>query len=749
MKNSYSNRNKKHRSVSFEINMEFDEPLLTNNNNININGKDETGDDDCFAAIGQDNKIYCDNSISTTRYTALNFFPKSIFEQFRRLANVFFLLMSALMLLGLYTDLFQSSLNPYTTVGPLCLIVILTCLKEGLEDLKRRRSDTTLNQRKVTVVRNNDPTSSLNTFELVKGISWENIRVGDLVYVKDTDAIPADLLVIASSTENGNGGCTCFVETSNIDGETNLKLRESIEIRKMNIVEPSNGSGIVKEELVITRILKYFRGSIRFEKPNKSINTFVGTVTLHNNDVKENTSKNRNSWTTSTTGITAANTINMNNQNNKESNIMETIPAGPENLLLRGSTLRNTGWVWGLCVYTGKDSKIMQNSRAIPSKISRMDKLINKCIELIILFQIILTLFSTTYGIVFEQTIFNGVVPAYLGGKDTKLILGPRFGLFLTFFVLFNNVVPISLYVTIEMVNYGQAFLIDNDREMYHEKTDTPAVARSSSLIGDLGQVQWIFSDKTGTLTCNEMHLRQCFFPSNPSGGGLPFGEVDEVTGPFQDNRLKAILLSKNNKSMQFVKGRDFFTALALCHTVVAETKNDKEHDETMSGNNNNNNNNNDKYTSLCYRAESPDEAALVEGAAQMGFVFLGRAGKDSIKIQCPNMEQKSYALLAINEFNSTRKRMSVIVRDVRTKKIKLICKGADNVILSRCAKSTDVSDNGVYNKNLSEFAKVGLRTLVVAERTISESEFKNWYASYEKARKSIVDRGKKISKCC
>ena len=88
---------------------------------------------------------------------------------------------------------------------------------------------------------------------------------------------------------------------------------------------------------------------------------------------------------------------------------------------------------------TGKDSKIMQNSRAIPSKISRMDKLINKCIELIILFQIILTLFSTTYGIVFEQTIFNGVVPAYLGGKDTKLILGPRFGLFLTFKHLFKN----------------------------------------------------------------------------------------------------------------------------------------------------------------------------------------------------------------------------------------------------------------------------------------------------------------------
>ena len=200
---------------------------------------------------------------------------------------------------------------------------------------------------------------------------------------------------------------TCFVETSNIDGETNLKLRESIEIRKMNIVEPSNGSGIVKEELVITRMLKYLED--RFVLKNRINQQYICRhSTLHNNDVEENTNKNRNSWTTSTTGITAANNINMNNQNNKESNIMETIQAGPENLLLRGSTLRNTGWVWDI-IYTGKDSKIMQNSRAIPSKISRMDKLINKCIELIILSNY-LTLFSTTYGIVFEQTIFNGVV---------------------------------------------------------------------------------------------------------------------------------------------------------------------------------------------------------------------------------------------------------------------------------------------------------------------------------------------------
>ena len=89
---------------------------------------------------------------------------------------------------------------------------------------------------------------------------------------------------------------------------------------------------------------------------------------------------------------------------------------------------------------------------------------------------------------------------------------------------------------------------------------------------------------------------------------------------------------------------------------------------------------------------------------------------------------------------------MSVIVRDLDTQKIKIICKGADNMILSRCAKSEDVSKNGIYSQKLSSFAKVGLRTLVVGERQISEKEFKAWYSAYTNARASIVDRSTKLA---
>ena len=176
-------------------------------------------------------------------------------------------------------------------------------------------------------------------------------------------------------------------------------------MRKVQVVKSSNGTGVVEEQQVEKVLQSQFRGSMRFEKPNKSIETFVGALRLN-----EMNGASRNSWSSNNAGGSSA--------------LQEVIPCGPQNFMLRGSTLKNTAWVWGLCVYTGKDTKIMQNLEQFPRKISRMDKLTNKCIEMIILFQIILTAFSTAYEVVFEQTVFDGKEPSYLGGDTTKLLLG-------------------------------------------------------------------------------------------------------------------------------------------------------------------------------------------------------------------------------------------------------------------------------------------------------------------------------------
>lgn len=184
----------------------------------------------------------------------------------------------------------------------------------------------------------------------------------------------------------------------------------------------------------------------------------------------------------------------------------------------------------------------------------------------------------------------------------------------LTFIILYNNLIPISLIVTMEVVKYQQAQLINSDLDMYYARTDTPALCRTSSLVEELGQIEYVFSDKTGTLTCNEMEFRCC------SIGGIAYAEVvDETKRDTEDGKegwktfaeLREKLSSVSNPfvdvpSTSTAGGTDleviteFLTLLAVCHTVIPEI-----HDEK-----------------IVYQASSPDEAALVAGAELLGYQF-------------------------------------------------------------------------------------------------------------------------------
>ena len=196
-----------------------------------------------------------------------------------------------------------------------------------------------------------------------------------------------------------------------------------------------------------------------------------------------------------------------------------------------------------------------------------METLVNRCIKLVLLTQMALPLSAWLWVCCNKNVSY--ALPWYLFPRthestaasqmQDEMILPEGVRLWFTFFILFNNVVPISLYVTVEMVNFMQAFYIDNDIEMCDPITDTPALARTSSLNADLGQIEWIFSDKTGTLTCNEMKFRRCAI------GGKIYGNAKD-TGIV----LKNLLLYCEIKTQVRV---DFLTALAVCHTVVVETR--------------------------------------------------------------------------------------------------------------------------------------------------------------------------------
>ncbi|CAN4082446.1 unnamed protein product [Withania somnifera] len=560
---------------------------------------------------------YRGNYVSTTKYTAINFIPKSLFEQFRRVANIYFLVVACVSF---------SPLAPYTAssiLAPLLVVIGATMAKEGIEDWRRKRQDIEANNRKVNVYTEN------RTFLETR---WKSLRVGDLVKIYKDEYFPADLLLLSSSYEDG----ICYVETSNLDGETNLKVKHAL-----NITSSMDNDGAFQNSKAV----------VKCEDPNEDLYTFIGTLYYGN----------------------------------------QQSPLSVQQILLRGSKLRNTDYVYGVVIFTGHDTKVMQNSTDPPSKRSGIEKRMDK---------IIYVLFGTLITIAFIGSIFFGIETKndisgrklrrwYLRPDKTSVFYDPKraslaaFFHFLTALMLYGYLIPISLYVSIEIVKVLQSIFINQDREMYYEETDKPAHARTSNLNEELGQVDTILSDKTGTLTCNSMEFVKC------SIAGVAYGpkrdgalEVGDTSNDVEESSDPAVNLEKSIKGFNFKDERimngqwvyephrdmiqKFFRVLAICHTVIPDV--------------------NKKTGEISYEAESPDEAAFVIAARELGFQFFERTQNritlHELDHQSGKIVDRSYQLLHVLEFSSSRKRMSVIVKNAENQLL-LLCKGADRYACS------------------------------------------------------------------
>mmetsp|Transcript_2135 Transcript_2135/g.6523 ORF Transcript_2135/g.6523 Transcript_2135/m.6523 type:complete len:1254 (+) Transcript_2135:79-3840(+) len=589
-------------------------------------------------APSREGSAFCDNSIKTSKYNVFTFIPRSLFEQFRRTANQYFLFISILMILGSYTELFYSPLTAYSTIAPLAVILAVTMGKEGIEDLKRHRSDEKVNNTLATVVRSG---------ELSK-VPWRALAPGDRVVVSDREEIPADLVLLSSSEENGQA----YVETSNIDGESNLKIKKSAAVETFTSRESTAAFGI------------------EFEPPCGRIHTFEGTLKLAD----------------TTVALTAS------------------------HFLLRGSTLRNTKWALGVVAYTGRDTRLVRNSREAPSKLSEMERVVNNMVLFILFSMAVITSVSTVAYAVWNKKNMKNLW--YLCYRYNQADVPPLFSdncnegshyatgsLWFTFFILYNNFIPISLYVTIEVINYAHAYYIDNDLTMYDEESDTPAVARTSNMNADLGMIKHIFSDKTGTLTRNVMKFERC------SVGGHVYGAPD-ATPPYRLAALRQVVLAGESP------GRDLATVMAVCHTVVPEKQDDE----------------------LVYQAESPDEEALVKGASELGLTFDARTAK-SVSLEAAAAggnggTRAEFEVLAVVPFDSTRKRMSVVVK-MPNGKIRVMTKGADTIVLGLAKSGQDFAG---LRSHLDAFAREGLRTLVLAQRDLSSSQYRDWAKKWHDA---------------
>ncbi|GFY73021.1 phospholipid-transporting ATPase IA [Trichonephila inaurata madagascariensis] len=573
---------------------------------------------------------FCINRISTAKYNVFSFLPKFLFEQFRRYSNIFFLFIALLQQIPNV-----SPTGRYTTAVPLIFILSISAIKEIAEDIKRHLADDSVNKAEVLGLRNGVWTQ----------IRWTDVVVGDILKITSGHFFPADLVLLSSSEPHA----MCYIETANLDGETNLKIRQGL---------PQTSSWLTPRDL------GRLRGTLECEAPNRHLYEFTGNLRIAGK---------------------------------------QTLPLGADQLLLRGAKLRNTNWVFGIVVYTGHETKLMMNSTTAPLKRSTVDRITNNQILMLFLLLIILCLIS---AIASELWMKNHVTyDWYLGIDDLS---SSNFGYtFLTFIILYNNLIPISLQVTLELVRYVQAIFINMDINMYDKGSDTPAMARTSNLNEELGQVKYIFSDKTGTLTENIMVFKQC------SIAGIKYGSEAEFDG--------TTLLSNyqnNHSTAAYIK--EFLTLMAVCHTVVPEK-------DTDSGD-------------LLYQAASPDEGALVKGAKQLGFVFTTRT-PDSVIVKALGKEE-TYAILNVLEFNSDRKRMSVIVRGPDGK-IKLYCKGADTVIYERLSDRQHHKE--ITLEHLKEFASNGLRTLCLAVAEIPAEFYEHWNETFHKASTAIQYRERKI----
>lgn len=294
------------------------------------------GESDCskFPLV---ERLFCDNHVISSQFTTLNFLPKSIFVQFQRAANFYFLVMSLVMLVGENTNFYPSPVSAYSTFSFLVLIMVITMMMMAKDDIERHREDNKVSNQKTQTIRGS--------------IVWRDVRVGDVIVVQENEQIPADMILMTSSNKSGNA----YAETSNIDGETNLKIRQpSMDLSAFLKQGGSQLSDVLK-------VASKLGGHLEYDVPNRDIAHFEGILSF--------------------------------SKDNTESLCREQV-------LLRGSILRNTQWCVGLVVYTGKDTKVAMNSIKSKPKLSNAERVVNRSMKLIMITMFVLVVVTNIGSLV-------------------------------------------------------------------------------------------------------------------------------------------------------------------------------------------------------------------------------------------------------------------------------------------------------------------------------------------------------------